>query len=155
MTESYLSRWPYLFIFLPAAYGNSQARGQNQSFSCPPQPQPLRIQAVSVTSAMAHGNAGSPTQWSEPGIEPTSSEVLVGFVTAELWWEFQMTFICWALSPAGLPSTSSGVDSPARPMNILLPWVTHVSSSSLTSLGDVTGTIWGKGNNTIQKWFTR
>ena len=45
-----------------------------------PQPQPLWIWATCATYTIAHGNAGSLTRWARPGIEPTSSWVLVGFV---------------------------------------------------------------------------
>ena len=46
-----------------------------------PQPQQSQIQATSVTFSTAHGNAGFLTQWLRPGIEPTSSWILVGFIT--------------------------------------------------------------------------
>ena len=36
---------------------------------------------------IAHGHAGSLTHWVRPGIEPTSSWILVRFVTAEPQWE--------------------------------------------------------------------
>ena len=35
------------------------------------------------TYATAHGKAGSSTHWARPGIQPTSSWMLVGFITAE------------------------------------------------------------------------
>ena len=65
-----------------------------KSHSCQPTPQPLQhgIQAVSVTNTIAHGNAGSPTHWARPGIEPTSSGILVGFVSAAPCWECLHTF---------------------------------------------------------------
>ena len=65
--------------------------GVESSYSCQPTPQPpeCRIQAASVTYTTAHSNAGSLTCWVTPGIEPTSSWLLVGFVTAESQWEFQ------------------------------------------------------------------
>ena len=41
-----------------------------------------------------HGNAaGSPTHWARPGIEPASSWLLVGFVTAQPWQELRDTFL--------------------------------------------------------------
>ena len=60
-----------LFIFLllsatPAAHGGSQARGWNWSNSC--QPTPQLQQRPDWT-------------WARPGIEPTSSWILVGFVS--------------------------------------------------------------------------
>ena len=47
------------------------------------QTQQSRIQATSATYIIAHSNAGSPTQGARPGIEPASSRILVGFVSAE------------------------------------------------------------------------
>ena len=60
--------------------------GLNWSCSCQllPQPQQCGIQTVSVTHTTAHGNARSLTHWARPGFKPTSSWILVGFVT------------CWA-----------------------------------------------------------
>ena len=59
--------------------------GSNQSSSCWPtsQPQQYQIQAASVTYTTAQGNAISLTHWARPGIKPTSSWILVGFVTTE------------------------------------------------------------------------
>ena len=75
--------------FLPVAYGSSQARGSNWSCSCwpTPQPRPRGIRAESATYTITQGNTRSLTYWGRPGIEPTSSWILVGFVTAEPWWE--------------------------------------------------------------------
>ena len=42
-----------------------------------------QIWAISVTDTIAHGNTGSLTHWAGLGIEPESSWILVGFVTAE------------------------------------------------------------------------
>ena len=47
-----------------------------------------QIQAVSATYTAAHGNAESLT-WVRPGIEPTSSWILVGFITTEPQQELQ------------------------------------------------------------------
>ena len=68
-----------------AAYGSSQARGQNWSCSHQPRPQPqqLQIRAESATYTRTHGNAGSLTCWARPGMEPASSWMLVRFVSAE------------------------------------------------------------------------
>ena len=64
-----------LFRATPAAYGGSQTRGSNQSYSYRPMPQPqqCQIQAASSTYTTAHGHAGSPTHWARPGIEPATS----------------------------------------------------------------------------------
>ena len=71
------------FFFLSKAYGIWMCLGQgsNQSYSCWPTPQQLRIWATSVTYTTAHHNARSPTHWAKPGIEPTSSLILVGFIS--------------------------------------------------------------------------
>ena len=76
----------FFFLFLlfraaPVAYGGSQARGWNQSCSCPPtsQPQQHRIPVTSVTYTTAvtyTGNTGSLTYGVRPGIEPASSWIL-------------------------------------------------------------------------------
>ena len=55
-----------LFRAAPTANGGSQAWGP--------------IWAVVASLRQGHSNAGSLTHWSRPGIEPTSSWMLVGFV---------------------------------------------------------------------------
>ena len=45
------------------------------------------IQAESATYTTAHSNGGSLTHWVMPGIEPTSSWILVGFISAVPQWE--------------------------------------------------------------------
>ena len=79
----------WLFRATPMAYGGSQARGSNRSYSCQPQPQPqqCQIQAASVTYTTAHSNTGPLTHWARPGIEPVYSWLLVRFVSAEPWEE--------------------------------------------------------------------
>ena len=71
----------------------------NQSYSCQPTPQQQQceIWAASVTYTTAHSNPGSVIHWARPGIEPTSSWILVGFVTAEPGWERPdpVFFLCW------------------------------------------------------------
>ena len=54
-----------------------------------PQPYQCHFQATSVTYTTAHSSAGSLTHWVSPGIELTSSWILVGFVSTVpqlLWW---------------------------------------------------------------------
>ena len=70
-------------------YRSSQARESNQSCSFwpIPQPQQRRIRATSVTYTIAHSKARSLTHWARPGIEPASSWLLVGFITAEPQWK--------------------------------------------------------------------
>ena len=69
------SIWVFLFFWLfrvaPAAYGGSQARGP----------------VVAVAAGLCHSHAGSklclrPPPLARPGIEPTTSWFLVGFVSA-------------------------------------------------------------------------
>ena len=45
-----------------------------------PEPQQCRIWAASATYTTAHSNAGSPTHWVRPGIEPATSWFLVRFI---------------------------------------------------------------------------
>jgi len=52
----------------------------SSSFQPTPQPQQCKIRAISATYTTAHSNVGSLTHWMRPGIEPTSSWILVGFV---------------------------------------------------------------------------
>ena len=56
----------------------------NRTYSCQPTPQPQQdgTQATSATYITAHGNTGSPTHWVKPRIEPASSWILGGFVSA-------------------------------------------------------------------------
>ena len=54
--------------------------------------------AVSATYTAAQGNARSLTHWASPGIEPTSSQILVGFVTAEPQWKVLTWIISWPTS---------------------------------------------------------
>ena len=58
--------------------------GSNWGYSCPPTPQPQqhRCRGASVTYTTAHSNARSLTHWVRPGIEPTTSWFLAGFVSA-------------------------------------------------------------------------
>ena len=82
----------------PASYGGSQVRGSNRSCCCWPAPQPQQhqIQAVSVNYTTAHGNTRSLTQWARPGIEPTTSWFLVGFIyhDGNSWNYFKFFILC-------------------------------------------------------------
>ena len=74
--EAFFYYFFFFFWFLGSnltAYGSSQARGR--IYSCWPTPPPhqRRIRGASA----AQGNAGSPTHPTRPGIEPTSSWILV------------------------------------------------------------------------------
>ena len=77
----------------------------NQSCSRCPAPQPLQrqIRATSATYTTAHGNARSLIHRARPGIEPTSSVMLLRFVSAEpernsltllfFFWSFCLLFL--------------------------------------------------------------
>ena len=89
---------PHFIIFVPflknfnfnflSFYGCTHSiwrfpgEGSNRGCSCwpQPQPQPHGIRATSVTCTTTHGNARSLAHRGRPGIEPTSSWILVGFV---------------------------------------------------------------------------
>ena len=92
LSFSFCHQFGFFFPFFRAAvvYGRSQTRGR-MGYSCWPmsQPQQYRIQAASVTYTTAHGNTSSLTHWVRPGVKPSSSWILVGFVTAEPQWELQ------------------------------------------------------------------
>ena len=83
-----------LFRATSIAYGGSQARGLNRSCSCRPTPQAQQCgtRAKSATYTTAHGNTRSLTHWTRPGIQPTTSWLLVGFISNAPWWELQVCF---------------------------------------------------------------
>ena len=79
-----------IFRAAPTAYGCSQARG--------------RIRATAAGLHHRHRNTGSLTHWTRPGIKPTSSWILVGFVSAEPWRElpnqyFPVLYLYYTLLP--------------------------------------------------------
>ena len=94
----------FFFFFLsfskaaPAAYGGSPARGLISAVSPGrrpmPEPQQWGIQATSVTHTTAHGNTRSLTHWERPGVEPTTSWFLAGFINH---WTTTRTPHSWAL----------------------------------------------------------
>ena len=62
-------------------------------------PRHMKVSQLGVESELqlpayttAHGNARFLTRWTRLGIEPTSSWILVGFVTTEPWWELMGLF---------------------------------------------------------------
>ena len=55
-----------------------------------PQPQQLRIWAASVTYTTVHGNAGSLIHWARLGVEPASSWIPVGIISAVPQLELQL-----------------------------------------------------------------
>ena len=89
-----LSLFFFFFFFLLfratlIAYRCSQARGRIGAVANQPMPQPQQhwIWASSATYSTASGNAGSLTHWERSGIEPTTSWVPVGFISAAQLWE--------------------------------------------------------------------
>ena len=93
-----------LFGVVPEVYGSSQVRGW------------IGAAASGASLLNRHSNTrsepclwpipqltampGSLTHWAGPGIEPTSSWILVGFMSTEPWWEllhlfFLKEFKCW------------------------------------------------------------
>ena len=76
------------FSATPVAYGGSQDKGWNQSYSCWPttQPQQCKILTTSATYTTAHSNAGSLTHLARLGIKPTITWFLVIFVSTAPHW---------------------------------------------------------------------
>ena len=78
----------FFFVFLglpPWAYGGSHARGPVGAVATSlHHRQQCQIWAVSAAYTTDHGNTRSSTHWARPGIEPSSSWMLVRFVN------------CWA-----------------------------------------------------------
>ena len=78
--------------------------GLNWSCSCWPTPEPQQhgIQAPSATYTTAPVNARSLTHRARSGIKPTSSWILVGFITAVPRWELWSYFteVIWSLRPS-------------------------------------------------------
>ena len=81
----------FLFLFGPFVFWGPQSRnmevprlGVESELHCRPTPQPQQreLRAASVTYTTAHGNAGFLTHWGRPGIEPETSQFLVGFISA-------------------------------------------------------------------------
>ena len=70
------------FRATPLAYGGSQARGWigATADSLHHSHSNAGIWAASVTYTTAQGNVRPLTHWARPGIEPTSSWILVGFI---------------------------------------------------------------------------
>ena len=96
-----------LFFFLSLlelhtwqVYGSSQARSWIGATAASLCHRHNSTWTMSVTYITAHGNAGSLTHWVRPRIEPTSSWILVGFITTKPWWKLQnktflFIFICY------------------------------------------------------------
>ena len=92
MSKKYCSLLFFFFCIFraaPAVYGGSQAKGRTGAVaaSLHHSHSNHRIQAASATYATAHSNSRSLAHWARPGIEPTSSWMLVRFVSTEPWQE--------------------------------------------------------------------
>ena len=94
----------FFFLLLRAAlaaYGGSQSRGSNRSYSCrpTPEPQPPQSRAASATYTTAHDNAGSLTHRARPGIKPETSWVLADLFLlrhdGNSYIEFLFFFFCY------------------------------------------------------------
>ena len=75
---------------------------QNWNYSCRPTPQAqqLGIQTTSVTYTTAHSNTESLTHWKSPGIEPSSSWILINSSVPLFAWQLKILFLFPAtLSP--------------------------------------------------------
>ena len=115
------------------------------SCSCRPTPQPLQsqIRAASATCTTVHGNTGSLTHWAKPGIEPTTSWFLVGFV---IYWATTGTprndIFCGIHSTEGTGNTENrkdviSEDHPARKIGLTKGNSKHETKWPLAVLCDV------------------
>ena len=73
----------FLFLGLHLHPWKFPGQGSYWNCTCQPTPQQHRIQAVSVTCTAPHGNTRSLNHWVRPRIKPTSTWVLVGFITCQ------------------------------------------------------------------------
>ena len=80
-----------LFRAVPTAYGSSQARGRIRAEL----PAYTTVTALDLSRICrtAHSNAGSLTLWARSGIKPSSSWILVGFISTEPRWELPQQFL--------------------------------------------------------------
>ena len=73
-----------------------------------------QIQALSATYTTVHRNARSFTHWVRPGIDPTSSWILVGFISTELWWELLPFFFFFNGCTFGIGKFPGQVSNPSH-----------------------------------------
>ena len=87
----------------PKAYAGSQARGLIRVVAAGPHQSHSNVRSELCLGPAAHGNARSLTHWARPGMEPTTSWFLVGFVSAtprgELFFFFSVLCILSSSSP--------------------------------------------------------
>ena len=92
-----------LFAFLRAtstAYTGSQARGQIGATAAGSCHSHSNSESESHLQPTAHGNTGSLTHWARPEIKPTSSWILVRFISAEPQWKL-LNWYFWVASHRG------------------------------------------------------
>ena len=84
-TINFLFIYLYLFRAKPAVYGGSQARGRIRATAASlwHSHSNARSKPCLQHTPPAHGNARFLPLQARPGVEPTSSWILVGFVSAE------------------------------------------------------------------------
>jgi len=104
--------YPFAFFFfffsLSGSIWRFPGQGSNRSYSQQPMPEPqqCQIQAASATYTIAHSNAGSLTHWAGPGIEPTTSWFLVGFVNH--WATTGNPTLCFKIIPGAIIGLVNG-----------------------------------------------
>ena len=77
----------FLFRAAPEAYGGSQARGGIRATAASLHHSHSHMGSKPYLWPTAYGHAWSLTHGVRPGIKPSSSRMLVGFITAEPHWE--------------------------------------------------------------------
>ena len=95
-----------------------------------PQPQPRGIWAASATHTTAHGCSGSLTHWARPGIELSSSWMLLGFVNH---WATKGTPSVLFFSPLSAPLYMGAVCGPP-PNNYNTDSKGHSSQVTITNI---------------------
>ena len=79
----------YFIFFKGPTHGiwSSEARGQIRAVAAGLHHSHSNTRSEPHLQPTPHGNAGYLTDWARPGIEPVSSCILVGFITADPQWE--------------------------------------------------------------------
>ena len=96
-----------LFRAATEAYGGSQARGLIGSVATSlRQSHDSGSESCLWPTTTAHGNAGSLTHWSRPGIKPTSSWILVRFISTTIRQELYEPYF-WEFCPHHLITSQS------------------------------------------------
>ena len=111
-----------------------------------PEPQQLRIRAVSAIYTTAHRNVGSSAHWVRPGIKPTTSWLLVRFISTAPLRELQDYLSFETVQPAWIHNLIPPLISSYSfrqyfwPLIFTLLWNWHIFSSmklALLPYGDV------------------